>query len=143
MDKKSDFLLYIISAIKEKSDEYLENQLSRNGLNGLVGSHGSILFALYSNKGRLKLTDIARIIGRKKPTVTVLIDKLEKLDIVKREPSAEDARVTNVVLTDRGYEIRKIYYRIGRELLEKAYGGISEAEKENLTELLVKIAKNF
>jgi len=141
--KQSDLIIHVISKIKRRSDVYLENKLAEAGLKGLVASHGAILSALYANSGMLRLTDIAEIIERKKPTVTVLVDRLVKMGIVSRQPSQDDARITNIMLTPRGYEIKDTLNLIGSDLLAKAFKGLSPGEREACAELLFRIHSNF
>ena len=72
--------LALISRIHEKGNRFITEQLKKNGIDGLVPSHGDILAVLYKYQ-KSTMKDIADRIHRTKPTVTVLVDKLEKLDV--------------------------------------------------------------
>lgn len=70
-------------------------------------------------EGTRHIAEIGERLQIPKPQMTHLIDRLENLDIVRRESDTNDRRITNVVLTDRG---RKIV----QEIDENLYEGISD-----------------
>lgn len=101
-------ILFLISKIHEKGNRFIIEELKNNGAEGLVPSHGDILVCLYKNS-RMTMKDIANCIHRTKPTVTVLVDKLEKLGYLKREASDKDSRSTNIVLTQKGEDFKTTF----------------------------------
>lgn len=133
-------ILSLISKIHEKGNRYIIEELKNNGAEGLVPSHGDILFCLYKN-GKMTMKDIANRIHRTKPTVTVLVDKLEKLGYLKREPSDEDNRCTYIVLTEKGEDFKVIFEKISEELNEMLYKNLSPEESELIEKLLRKVLK--
>ena len=133
-------ILSLISKIHEKGNRFIIEELKNNGAEGLVPSHGDILVCLYKN-GKMTMKDIANCIHRTKPTVTVLVDKLEKLGYLKREASDEDSRSTNIVLTQKGEDFQATFEKISKNLNEMLYKNLSDKEIEILEELLKKIIK--
>ena len=133
-------ILSLISKIHEKGHRFIIEELKNNGAEGLVPSHGDILVCLYKN-GKMTMKDIANSIHRTKPTVTVLVDKLEKLGYLKREASDEDSRSTNIVLTQKGEDFQATFEKISKNLNEMLYKNLSDKEIEILEELLKKIIK--
>ena len=73
-------MLALISKIHEKGNRFIIEELKKNGADGLVPSHGDILVCLYHND-KITMKDIADKIHRTRPTVTVLVDKLEQVYI--------------------------------------------------------------
>ncbi len=130
--------LFLISKIKEKGNRFITEQLQQNGINGLVPSHGDILVVLYQHE-KLTMKDIANKIHRTKPTVTVLVDKLEKLGFVKREKSYEDSRVTYIMLTQKGYEFQPVFEKISSDLNSLLYKNLTDEESELIDKLLEKM----
>lgn len=130
--------LFLISKIKEKGNRFITEQLQQNGINGLVPSHGDILVVLYQYE-KLTMKDIADKIHRTKPTVTVLVDKLEKLGFVKREKSYEDSRVTYIMLTQKGYEFQPVFEKISSDLNSLLYKNLTDEESELIDKLLEKM----
>ena len=133
-------MLSLVSKIHEKGNRFIIEELKNNGAEGLAPSHGDILVCLYKN-GKMTMKDIANCIHRTKPTVTVLVDKLEKLGYLKREASDEDSRSTNIVLTQKGEDFQATFEKISKNLNEMLYKNLSDKEIEILEELLKKIIK--
>ena len=131
-------LLSLVSKIHEKGNRFIIDELKNNGAEGLVPSHGDILVCLYKN-GKMTMKDIANSIHRTKPTVTVLVDKLEKLGYIKREASDEDNRSTNIVLTQKGEDFKVIFEKISNELNKMLYKNLSPEESELIEKLLRKV----
>ena len=131
-------MLSLVSKIHEQGNRFIIEELKNNGAEGLVPSHGDILVCLYKN-GKMTMKDIANCIHRTKPTVTVLVDKLEKLGYLKREASVEDNRSTNIVLTQKGEDFKVIFEKISNELNKMLYKNLSQEESELIEKLLRKV----
>jgi DNA-binding MarR family transcriptional regulator len=132
----------LISKIRKKVNLLIVAEMSQNGIDGIVTSHGDIIYALY-NQPRMTMAEIAEKIGRDKSTVTALIDKLVKLGYVTKVRDTQDTRVVYVTLTDAGNELKPIFEAISSKLLGIFYLDISENEKEALLRILNKIYNNF
>ena len=130
--------LSLISKIHEKGDKFIVEQLNANGIKELVPSHGDILAVLYQHK-KLTMKEIAQKINRTKPTVTVLVNKLEKLGFVKREKSSEDSRLTYILTTQKGDEFKSVFEKISKDLNKMLYKNLSEQEANLLDSLLKKM----
>jgi MarR family transcriptional regulator, organic hydroperoxide resistance regulator len=132
----------LISKIREKVNRLIAAEMSRNGIDGIVTSHGDIIYALY-NKQRMTMAEIAERIGRDKSTVTALIDKLVKLGYVTKVRDTQDTRVVYVTLTDKGIALEPVFEAISAKLLDVFYLDVSENEKEELLRILNKVYNNF
>ena len=131
-------ILSLISKIHEKGNRFIVKALKENGAEGLVPSHGDILACLYTN-AKMTMKDIADKIHRTRPTVTVLVDKLEKLGYLKREASDSDSRYTYIVLTKKGKDFKQVFETISNSLNEMLYKNLSKKESEILENLLRKV----
>ena len=130
--------LSLTAKIQERGNRFITEQLALNGAKELVPSHGDILAVLYYN-GKSTMKEIAEKIHRTKPTVTVLVDKLEKLGFVKREKSAEDSRITYIVPTAKALGFQLVFENISKELNELLYKNLTDEEAEILDNLLEKM----
>ena len=131
-------ILSLISKIHEKGNRFIIEELKNNGVDGLVQSHGDILVCLYKNN-KMTMKDIANCIHRTKPTVTVLVDKLEKLGYLKRAASDKDSRSTYVILTQKGEDFKATFDQISNNLNKMLNKNLSENEVKLLEELLKKM----
>lgn len=120
----------------------IETEMVCSGLEGIVTSHGDIIYALFYQQ-RMTMAEIANKIGRDKSTVTALVDKLVKLGFVSKERDTQDTRVIYVALTDKGQELQPIFEEISYKVLSTFYSGVSEEEKTMLANILDKIYQNF
>lgn len=131
-------LLSLISKIHEKGNRLIIDELKENGITELAPSHGDILFCLYKN-GKMTMKDIAKNIHRTKPTVTVLVNKLEKLNYLRKDLSSQDGRYTYVTLTEKGENFKFIFEKISNKLNDMLYKDLSDDEALILENLLKKI----
>lgn len=133
-------ILSLISKIHEKGNRFIIEELKNNGVEGLVPSHGDILVCLYKNN-KMTMKDIANYIHRTKPTVTVLVDKLEKLGYLKRAASDKDSRSTYVILTQKGEDFKATFDQISNNLNKMLNKNLSPEESELIEKLLRKVLK--
>ena len=134
-------IISLIAKIREKTNRFIVLEMSKNGINDIVTSHGDIIYALLKNQ-RLTMAEIAEKIDRDKSTVTALVDKLVRLGYVTKKRDTQDTRVVYVSLTDKGIELKPIFETVSNDVLYTFYNGISEKEKEELLRILTKIYNN-
>ena len=137
-----DKVIYLVSRIRERANAFILKELKLHNLNGLAPSHGDILYLLLQEE-RLNMSEIADRIHRRKPTVTVLVDKLIQAGYVEKQVDHEDERVHLISLTDKGSALKPTVDQISNDLLETVFTGFSEEEKAILMMLLSKIFKNL
>ncbi len=130
--------LSLMAKILDKGNRFIIEQLQANGASGLVPSHGDILALLYMHES-LTMKDIAKKIHKTKATLTVLVDKLEKMDFVKRETSARDSRYTYISLTQKGKDFQAVFDNISMDLNTMLHKNLTAEEISALTELLQKM----
>jgi DNA-binding MarR family transcriptional regulator len=80
----------------------LFERLHEHGFDDIVPRHGAVL--AYLRTEGVRATDVARLSGQLKQVVGVIIDDLEVLGYVKRQPDPADRRAKLVVPTQRGLE---------------------------------------
>jgi DNA-binding MarR family transcriptional regulator len=117
--------------------------LEKAGLHGMMHTHCAILYALYASKGSMRMTDIAMLINRTKPTVSVLVDFLQKKEYIEKYKSADDSRETLVQLTHKGYEIQKTIEAITKKLKRIAFKNFKKSEIDMLVALLSRLQENL
>ncbi|SRR5574344_40952 len=134
--------VFYSSRIRKAANKFIENELNKAGLKGIVPSHGDIIAFLLSN-GKTSMQEIAISVDRTKATTTVLVDKLEKLGLVRREKSTTDSRVTMVELTQLGYSYETKFQEVADKLNAKVYQGLTDKEADVLEALLVRVKNNI
>ena len=72
-----------------------------------------------------------------------ILDNMESKGFLSRKTSNSDRRAEEISLTKKGFETFEKWERQCIELENKMLAGISEKEKQNLSELLSKVYKNM
>ncbi len=135
-------LVSLSSKIAQNAHKLVINELEKQGVKGIVPSHGSILHLLYA-KESVTMKEIADFIHKTKPTVTVLINKLEKLGFVYRQKSELDSRIVYIKLTQKGEELKPIFDDVSNILNEKVYKDLSKEESQTVERILQKVLNNL
>ena len=80
---------------------------------------------------------------RDKPSITRLVDNLEKLKLVKRNASKEDRRKNLIVLTALGKELEERSMDIANNTLNEALSGVTNGQIEIAKEVLQMVYDNL
>ncbi|WP_037358944.1 MarR family winged helix-turn-helix transcriptional regulator [Amycolatopsis orientalis] len=92
--------------------------------------------ALHELRAPLTMRQLAERMSCEPSNITFVIDKMEKLDLVRRLPHPHDRRAKQLVLTDHGQAQRA---RLQEEMsLESPLGELTAADQEHLRELLLR-----
>ena len=83
--------------------------------------------------------DIEREMDVSNPTVTGILNRLEHKGLIERVECPSDARVRNIVVTEKALEIDKQLQTKFREAEEELIASLSEKEADELQRLLKKI----
>jgi MarR family transcriptional regulator for hemolysin len=109
---------------------------------GITSSQLPVLVALKHGE-RLTQKELTRIAGVEQPSMAQLLARMERDNLVLREPSKDDRRSNHILLTD--YALGQL--EPGRDALRQidteACAGFSDAEKETLVALLARLAANI
>ena len=128
----------LMGRIHELTQKWLRGELASAGMPGVAPSHGDVLALLFT-KGEATMHELAAFAHRTKATTTVLVDKLEAMDLVRRAKSGNDARTKVVVLTERGEALKEDFERISNKLVSMVYAPIGKTGGEKLERLLNKV----
>ena len=102
----------------------------------------SILYHLWK-EDCLSQQELCNRTFRDKPSITRLIDNLEKQKLVKRVSSAEDKRINLVCLTDAAKQLHDMTLRIANETMDEALIGVTRDEIEMVKNVLQKVYDNL
>lgn len=137
-------IIVTIANIHNSANKLIISELNKNNLEGLVPSHGDILILLYENENGVQMNKITSSINKDKSTVTALVNKLVKMELIEKFKNENDSRSIMVKLTKKGLETKPIVINnISQNLLNIIYKDFSEEEKELICSLLERIKKNF
>jgi DNA-binding MarR family transcriptional regulator len=136
-----DRLIYLISKVCQKLIINLQKAFSESGVE-VTPIQVMLLFFLQKNDGS-SLTRISQGLMLENPTVTGLIDRLEKLGYVKRSDHPNDRRVYLIHLTEKGKKVANKALPIVKRINDQVKEGYSEGEIENFKKVLVGAFNKF
>lgn len=112
--------------------DHVVKDIERHG----ISNENFMVLELLYNKGPHTVQNISEKFSIPSGSITYVVDKLEKKELVKREPSPTDRRSSNVVLTDKGQNLFKEIFPQHVEVISENLSFISNEEKIQLTDLL-------
>ena len=122
------------------TDALLGRLNQRGTLGKLTSSQFGVLEALY-HLGPLCQTELSNKILRSTGNMTMVIDNLEKRNLVRRERHLEDRRMVRVSLTETGQELIAQVFPRHLEAIVEEINVLTPQEQEVLGELCRKLGK--
>ncbi len=119
----------------------LQKKFNHADLN-LTIEQWSVLYQLWKQDG-LSQQELCKATFRDKPSITRLVDNLEKLKLVKRVVSGEDRRINRIFLTSHGNKLQKDTMSIAEQTLNEALKGVPPERIEVCKEVLQLVYDNL
>ncbi|MDD4020750.1 MAG: MarR family transcriptional regulator [Synergistales bacterium] len=141
MNEKNS-ILSIIYEIHESIQRIIGKQIGKYEDGCLVPSHAELLYILSSGQG-ITMGELAKKVHKTKPTVTVLVDKLERCGFVERQKSSRDHRVYHIRLTEKGRTLKPFFDSLFSGIEHKFFEGFSDEDTEATEQSLLRIAENL
>jgi len=127
----------LLRQVRDGLARQLDASMAEEGL-GLGFAHYLGLKVL-SRMAPCTANELARAIDQVPSAVTRLLDKLEALGCVRREPHAQDRRALQIVLTDEGRALWTRLQKRGEDVIDFAMRELDADEREQLLSLLTRI----
>lgn len=112
---------------------------------GREGAHpgqAGLLWALGIRDG-VTQRDLADMVQLAPPTVTAMLQKMERAGLVVREPDAADQRLVRVALTAAGRETNERLHRAHGEYIATTIGSLTARDRRELARLLGLLGDNI
>lgn len=102
----------------------------------------SVLYHLWKEDG-LSQQELCNRTFRDKPSITRLIDNLEKQHLVKRVASPTDRRINLVQLTDAAKDLQQITIDLANQTMAEALVGVDKKDIETVKSVFQKVYDNL
>ena len=102
----------------------------------------SVLYHLWKEDG-LSQQQLCDATFRDKPSITRLVDNLEKLNMVTRVASKEDRRINKIYLTKEAADLQEQTMLVANQTLNEALAGVSNGQVEIAKEVLQMVYDNL
>ena len=105
-------------------------------------SQSRILIILYEQKNMTQ-RDLTEFLGIKPGSVSEILTKLERAELITRSHSENDHRTMEISLTDEGEKLAKEAVWRRRERHEQMFACLTEDEQKTLLSLLEKLGEDW
>lgn len=139
--KRGELYSFITGVASTAIARRLQKNFKQQGIDITI-EQWSVLYHLWKNDG-LSQQELCNATFRDKPSITRLVDNLEKLKLVKRVPSKEDRRINLIYLTEAAFALRDLTMDMANQTLNEALGGVSLEEIELCKAVLQKVYDNL
>lgn len=102
----------------------------------------SVLYHLWKQDG-ISQQDLCKATFRDKPSITRLVDNLEKAGLVKRIAAENDRRINRIYLTKQAQKLQQESMEIAEETLNEALEGVAPEKIEICKEVLQVVYDNL
>ncbi|MBN2179983.1 MAG: MarR family transcriptional regulator [Deltaproteobacteria bacterium] len=136
-----DRFIYLVFTAQQRLRNYLKQALAKEGIK-ITPAQTGILALLLENNGRT-MTELSQALSIDNSTITGLVDRLENAGFLKRQPKAEDRRISLIYITPEGdRETRKAIITL-QEVNKEITSGFSTDEIEAFKRVLKSFFTKF
>ncbi|HMF72999.1 MAG TPA: MarR family transcriptional regulator [Flavitalea sp.] len=139
--KKGELYSFITGIASIAIARRLQKKFNSAGLN-LTIEQWSVLYHLWKKDG-ISQQELCNASFRDKPSITRLVDNLEKLDLVKRVPSDSDRRINLIYLTKQSQKLQDESMGLAEQTLNEALTGVPVERIEICKEVLKVVYDNL
>lgn len=139
--KKGELYSFITGKASTAIARRLQKNFKQSGLEITI-EQWSVLYQLWKQEGQSQ-QQLCDATFRDKPSITRLVDNLEKLRLVKRVPSKEDRRINLIYLTKEAMHLQEKTMVLANKTLNEALEGVTHGQIEIAKEVLQKVYDNL
>jgi DNA-binding MarR family transcriptional regulator len=139
--KKGELYSFMTGKASTAIARRLQKNFKQAGIDITV-EQWSVLYHLWKSDG-MNQQELCNATFRDKPSITRLVDNLEKIKLVKRTASKEDRRMNMIVLNEAGKELEERCMEIANTTLNEALEGVTNGQIEIAKEVLQMVYDNL
>lgn len=139
--KKGELYSFITGKASIAIARRLQKKFNASGLQ-LTIEQWSVLYHLWKDDGKSQ-QELCNATFRDKPSITRLVDNLEKLELVKRVPSEADRRINKIFLTPQALKLQEQTMAMAEETLNEALEGVPPEHVDLCKEVLQQVYDNL
>ncbi|WP_078282514.1 MarR family winged helix-turn-helix transcriptional regulator [Mycobacteroides franklinii] len=134
-------LLFTLLKVSKATTQWTKSNIPTNG--GMTVPRATVLVGLSTRTEPAGMSELGEYLGMSPRNMTVLIDGLEKENLVRRVPHERDRRITCVEITDAGKEIAKVELGPSELVSAALFDDLPVREQTELLRLLTKVAESL
>lgn len=139
--KKGELYSFITGKASTAIARRLQKNFRENGIDVTI-EQWSILYHLWKEDG-ISQQQLCEASFRDKPSITRLVDNLEKVNLVKRVASTDDRRINMIYLTAEAKQLQDKLMELANQTLNEALAGVTNGQIEIAKEVLQMVYENL
>ena len=139
--KKGELYSFITGKASTAIARRLQKKFNSSGLN-LTIEQWSVLYHLWKEDGKSQ-QELCNATFRDKPSITRLVDNLEKINLVKRVASENDRRINRIFLTKQAQKLQEETMQLAEMVLNEALTGVPADKIDVCKEVLQVVYDNL
>ena len=139
--KKGELYSFITGKASTAIARNLQKKFNAAELN-LTIEQWSVLYHLWKQDG-ISQQELCNATFRDKPSITRLVDNLERLQLVKRVPSESDRRINMIFLTRQAQKLQEQTMVLAEETLNEALSAVPPEKIDVCKEVLQIVYDNL
>jgi DNA-binding MarR family transcriptional regulator len=139
--KKGELYSFVTGKASTAIARRLQKKFNGAGLN-LTIEQWSVLYHLWKKEG-ISQQELCNATFRDKPSITRLVDNLERLDLVKRVASENDRRINLIYLTKQAQRLQEQSMELAEETLNEALEAVPADKIDVCKEVLQIVYDNL
>ena len=139
--RKSELYSFITGKASTAIARRLQKNFKQAGVEITI-EQWSVLYHLWKEDG-MSQQQLCEATFRDKPSITRLVDNLEKLQLVKRVASKDDRRINMIYLTPEASQLQEQSMEVANQTLNEALEGVTNGQVEIAKEVLQRVYENL
>lgn len=139
--KKSELYSFITGKASTAIARRLQKNFKQAGIEITI-EQWSVLYHLWKEDGQSQ-QQLCDATFRDKPSITRLVDNLERLKLVKRVASKDDRRINMIYLTPEAQALQEKTMEVANTTLNEALAGVTNGQVEIAKEVLQIVYENL
>ena len=139
--KRGDLYSFITGMASTAIGRRLQKNFRQEGVEITI-EQWSVLHHLWKKNG-MSQQELCNATFRDKPSITRLLDNLEKQQLVRRVPSATDRRLNLIELTEAAKQLQEKTMALASTTLNEALEGVSAEDIERAKRVLQQVYDNL
>ena len=139
--KKSELYSFITGKASTAIARRLQKNFKQAGIEITI-EQWSVLYHLWKEDGQSQ-QQLCDATFRDKPSITRLVDNLEKLGLVNRTANKNDRRINKICLTPEAEKLQVQTMEVANQTLNEALQGVTNGQVEIAKDVLQKVYENL
>ena len=139
--KKGELYSFITGKASTAISRRLQKNFKQSGVEITI-EQWSVLYHLWKADG-MSQQQLCEATFKDKPSMTRLVDNLEKINLVKRVASKDDRRINLIFLTADAQTLQEKSMDIANQTLNEALKGVTNGQVEIAKEVLQMVYENL